>query len=584
MRTVIFVLTFIYSLITYSQVAQVTNDHPKRGEEIIIKYVPDTTSFFDLSDEVYIQISLYKEDYSKEYIRERMIKVAGRFEYSLTIDPLASYYSVSFFDPDKYDRKVDLEVIPKDNRGRVFKNSFMGVAYSDSKAAEKERKLFPDNYAVDVPRWRNLQYNKNQDSVEQVIRGELNLIEKGIESFSESTNRIGSDESALYALTMGNVILKDFEKALKHYDLLLEKHPQSNLIEEAHSLYSYYLFSYSQEDSLFEERSKEFLKDHPTSAIGKRLIWQLDDSEESQEIMFTSTKYWMGKEPDEVSHYFMHAKSLDDKDQKRKYLSKALNKLFDSNLSVTHYYSWNHAIPRHLPRIMEGYIEAESYAEALALAALLEANTSKIGARIHEMKGQAHQSLNDYHIAYESYLEAESKGSDFASDSAKAVFRFLDVNKEYESFKEETKRRMFYEADVDPAPEFSVEDIYGNKYTLADLKGKAVVINFWFIGCAPCIVEMPGLNKLVELYEDEDVVFLAFALDSKSSLENFLEKKEFKYNIIASSREIADMFDVTGYPTHVILDKKGNVRSVLSGGSKDRHEDLIPPIDAVLAY
>lgn len=584
MRTVIFVLTFIYSAITYSQVAQVSNDYPKRGEEVIIKYVPDTSSFFDLSDEVYIQASLYREDFSKEYLRKKMVKVADAFEYRLVVDPLASYYSISFFDPDTYDRKVSLEVIPKDNRGRVFKNSFMGVAYSDSKAAEKERELFPDNYAVDVPRWRNLQYSKNQDSVEQVIRGELNLIKDGIESFSDRPNHIGSDEAGLYALTLGNVILKDFDEAFKYYDLLLEKYPRSNLIEEAHSLYSYYLFSNSTEDPSFEDRSKEFLKNNPTSAIGKRVIWQLDDSEEHKKIIYASTKHWMEKEPDEVVHYFKHAESLDDNDEKRKYLSIALNKLFNEDLSVTHYYSWKHAIPRRLPRIMEGYIEAESYAEALALASLLEANTSKIGARVHEMKGQAYQSLNDFRSAYESYLEAEAKGSDFASDSARAVFRFLDVNKDYESFKEETKRRMFYEADVDPAPEFSVEDIYGNKYTLADLKGKAVVINFWFIGCAPCIVEMPGLNELVEMYEDEDVVFLAFALDSKSSLENFLEKKEFKYNIIASSREIADMFDVTGYPTHVILDKKGNVRSVLSGGSKDRHEDLIPPIDAVLAY
>jgi thiol-disulfide isomerase/thioredoxin len=60
------------------------------------------------------------------------------------------------------------------------------------------------------------------------------------------------------------------------------------------------------------------------------------------------------------------------------------------------------------------------------------------------------------------------------------------------------------------APEFDVVAVDGKRLKLSALKGKVVVLNFWFIGCAPCIAELPALNKLVDEYKGEDVVFIAF--------------------------------------------------------------------------
>ena len=52
-----------------------------------------------------------------------------------------------------------------------------------------------------------------------------------------------------------------------------------------------------------------------------------------------------------------------------------------------------------------------------------------------------------------------------------------------------------------PLPDFVFKDILGNTYTPEDIKGKVVVINFWFMSCAPCIEEMPELNKIVDVLE-----------------------------------------------------------------------------------
>ena len=108
--------------------------------------------------------------------------------------------------------------------------------------------------------------------------------------------------------------------------------------------------------------------------------------------------------------------------------------------------------------------------------------------------------------------------------------------------------------------DFSVRDLDGNKYKLKDLTGKVVVLNFWFINCAPCRKEIPDLNKVVAKYKnDTDVVFLGIALDDARSLEDFLKDTPFNYNIVSDGRYEASMYGVKSYPTHVILDRKSNI-------------------------
>ena len=106
---------------------------------------------------------------------------------------------------------------------------------------------------------------------------------------------------------------------------------------------------------------------------------------------------------------------------------------------------------------------------------------------------------------------------------------------------------------------FSVTDILGNSYSLENLKGKVIVINFWFVECKPCVMEMPELNKLVDKFKGEDVVFLGFATNDKSKIESFLKTKTFNYNIIAGSGEIANSYTVKAFPTHLIIDKNSIV-------------------------
>jgi thiol-disulfide isomerase/thioredoxin len=121
------------------------------------------------------------------------------------------------------------------------------------------------------------------------------------------------------------------------------------------------------------------------------------------------------------------------------------------------------------------------------------------------------------------------------------------------------------------------------KYNLKDLAGKVVVLNFWFINCPPCRMEIPHLNKMTETYKGrEDVIFLAVALDEAYELKNFLKEMPFNYGIVDGGRYIASQYGITSYPTHVVLDKEGKVAFHTSGYGMGTVPWLKKSIDAAL--
>jgi thiol-disulfide isomerase/thioredoxin len=110
-------------------------------------------------------------------------------------------------------------------------------------------------------------------------------------------------------------------------------------------------------------------------------------------------------------------------------------------------------------------------------------------------------------------------------------------------------------------------------------KEKITVINFWFIACKPCNMEMPELNKLVEKYKGKDVEFLAIALDEPSQLKSFLKKTDFDYQVLSISQKDVAPLNITGYPTHLILNREGKLVFKSTGYSPGSIEALEKAIE-----
>lgn len=130
--------------------------------------------------------------------------------------------------------------------------------------------------------------------------------------------------------------------------------------------------------------------------------------------------------------------------------------------------------------------------------------------------------------------------------------------------------------------DFKLKDMEGTKYRLSDLKGKIVVLNFWFINCPPCKQEIPELNKVVDDYKTKEVLFLAVALDDYRDLSDFLAGTNFKYKIVDGGRWFAESHGVKAYPTHLVLNREGKVVYHTSGLSTGTIPWLRKTIDGLL--
>lgn len=114
----------------------------------------------------------------------------------------------------------------------------------------------------------------------------------------------------------------------------------------------------------------------------------------------------------------------------------------------------------------------------------------------------------------------------------------------------------------EPAPEILVDNWVDNDaYKFSRLEGKAIVLDFWFTQCAPCIYTVPHLNDLSRLYSNDDIAFVAITFENEYVVSKFLNKKEILAKIgIDTTFQLINAFEVKGYPTTFLIDSKGILR------------------------
>lgn len=133
-----------------------------------------------------------------------------------------------------------------------------------------------------------------------------------------------------------------------------------------------------------------------------------------------------------------------------------------------------------------------------------------------------------------------------------------------------------------PAAATVFKDTTGAEKTLADFKGKTLVVNFWATWCAPCVKEMPTLDALQTRLGGSGVQVLAISQDrdAEKVAKPFFEKNGWKNVALftdAKGRFYADA-KLRGLPTTLIVDKKGNEVARIEGET----DWASPDIDAAL--
>lgn len=116
-------------------------------------------------------------------------------------------------------------------------------------------------------------------------------------------------------------------------------------------------------------------------------------------------------------------------------------------------------------------------------------------------------------------------------------------------------------------PSATVKTIDGKTYTLADLKGKIVLLNFWFAACKPCVTEIPSLNELHDQYHSKNVLILSVSTDNLEIAKRLATEKKMRYHVAADGKKLAETLEVSSFPTSFLIDKKGVIQEIFIGAN-----------------
>jgi cytochrome c biogenesis protein CcmG, thiol:disulfide interchange protein DsbE len=137
------------------------------------------------------------------------------------------------------------------------------------------------------------------------------------------------------------------------------------------------------------------------------------------------------------------------------------------------------------------------------------------------------------------------------------------------------------------APGFSLQDLNGKQVSLANYKGKVILLNFWATWCPPCKREIPSLKGLYQLRKDKAFEILAVSVDraSISKVASFVADNQMIFPVLVDPQgEVGNgKYWVRAIPTSFLLDKKGVIRWKVAGAKEWDGAEVLNRIDQLLA-
>lgn len=124
-----------------------------------------------------------------------------------------------------------------------------------------------------------------------------------------------------------------------------------------------------------------------------------------------------------------------------------------------------------------------------------------------------------------------------------------------------------------PAPSLKVKTLDGPKLSLADLRGKVVLVNFWATWCPPCRAEMPGFESVWREKQKDGFVVLGLSAgdDGPGEVAAFLSERGITYPVgLASPSSKRAFGGVNALPASFLVDKRGVVRRTVTGVFDER--------------
>ncbi len=120
------------------------------------------------------------------------------------------------------------------------------------------------------------------------------------------------------------------------------------------------------------------------------------------------------------------------------------------------------------------------------------------------------------------------------------------------------------------AADFTLKDMLDKDISLAEYKGKVVILDFWATWCPPCVKEIPHFNELAKDYKDKGLEVLGVSVDRDGivAVDKFKQNNEINYPIVFSKEAVYKKYqsylpedERGGIPFTFVIDKEGNIRN-----------------------
>jgi peroxiredoxin len=586
----IFIVLILLPLVCQGQIAKLTPERPKWGDTVRVTYDPAAEGAAFLTGDEVFAICHIRQEKGADQKWMKMEKTGGVFYCEIPISEGTGFLRVYFISKEDWDQGAMLSSMVYREDGLPARGANQEMMIQAAKEYldyfQRERELYPDNYAVFREKWF-LQGALDKKNLLPSLEKDMEILKNEV---TEET------DEWLFTVSYGLLLLDDEQGARNLLRKLVREHPKSFYTGYALGNYDYQAFSKQMKGEgpkEVKEMKKEILRANPLSSFSREQVLSFTGEEDvSLETVHLICDPWIQEEQDNPLPYYILAEAYAGKTNQLarcvQLLDKAIGFLLRGKFRLygdVSGFRTQRYMPLFFQKRAEIHLRMEDWANALSDIKTAQALEKEAKPDYFETEGAIWRKLGLNRRAEETLLEASRLGSSEAAKTLRDIYRVRHGGFEgFESyFSGALKKKESAKSEEKPmAPDFDVHTLEGKQLNLSGLRGKVVVLNFWFTGCAPCRVEMPGLNNLTDDFKDKDVVFIAFALDGADALESFLKEKQFDYQIVPDASKIATLYGVEAYPTHIIINPEGQIEFTLTGGSPDRHDQLRPLIQNML--
>jgi len=566
-------------------VAEFYPEKPRVGESVrIVYHAGHEKSRFSPQDRVYVVFCILAQDDCLKYDGAKMDRQGSDFVVEKKIDPGTAVIISSFItlSPGSYDYEYPgLRILIYTPEGNPVRNACYGAMHTQNynQRFQEEISLYPDNYAAYRDKWANAARDLGGGAL-PIINADMRELEK-----------IDREDSGLWlALSYGYLQQKNEPKSREFLLKMLAKDPGSNFgLGIIPSYYGYAEAYHLPADIVrqVDDAVEKAIDRRPTAMVWRWLLLR-ERLKCSLDQVQKICEPWIVDDKDNPFPYARLGWRLNREnvqlERAASLIDRAIGLALSGNLRLHFDIIGQLGDPflgdcyRTLAEIK---LKLADYGQAYSCIQAARALTST-DPQVAFIEGEIWLKLGNLKTAQKSYLEAWRWGHKDAKERIRMIWerreRWPD---DFESWfgrlvkpgsnEQPAKAAAMKEAEA--APLFSGKDMKGETLSSADWQGKVVVLNFWFTGCTPGKAEIPDLNRLVA--EFKEAVFVAVAIEDAETLPAFLKKFPFHYRILPDPRqEIAQRFAITRYPTHIVIDQKGNLYFRRDGGGSGIYDEL----------